>query len=85
MIIILHFHLHPQFKYELIFHNYILHVISLLTGDMNSINSDLAPNVWLHSSVGRASHRYPEGHRFKSCGSPDFFQASSFQLLKLEN
>ena len=32
--IILHFHLQPQFKNEL-FH--ILHIISLLTGDMNSI------------------------------------------------
>ena len=46
---------------------------------------DLAPNVWLHSSVGRASHRYRGGHGFKSRWSPDFFQASSFQLLKLEN
>ena len=25
------------------------------------------------------------GHGFESCRSPDFFQASSFQLLKLEN
>ena len=25
------------------------------------------------------------GHRFESCWSPDFFHASSFQLLKLEN
>ena len=25
-----------------------------------------------------------EGHRFKSCWSPDFFQASSFQVLELE-
>ena len=46
--------------------------------------SDLAPNVWLHSSVGRASHRYRGGHGFESRWSPDFFQASSFQLLKLE-
>ena len=45
----------------------------------------LAPNVWLHSSVGRASHRYRGGHGFESRWSPDFFQASSFQLLKLEN
>ena len=42
-------------------------------------------NVWLHSSVGRASHRYRGGHGFESRWSPDFFQASSFQLLKLEN
>ena len=25
----------------------------------------LAPNVWLHSSVGRASHRYRGGHGFE--------------------
>ena len=41
--------------------------------------------VWLHSSVGRASHRYRGGHRFESHWSPDFLQASHFQLLKLEN
>ena len=27
---------------------------------------DLTPNVWLHSSVGRASHRYRGGHGFES-------------------
>ena len=36
--------------------------------------SGLAPNVWLHSSVGRASHRYREGHGFESHWSPDFFR-----------
>ena len=42
--------------------------------------------MWLHSSVGRASHRYRGGHGFESRWRPDFFfQASSFQLLKLEN
>ena len=46
---------------------------------------DLAPNVWLHSSVGRASHRYRGGHGFESRWSLDLLQASSFQLLKLEN
>ena len=35
---------------------------------------DLAPNVWLHSSVGRASHRYRGGHGFESHWSPDFFR-----------
>ena len=44
-----------------------------------------ALNVWLHSSVGGASHRYRGGHGFESHWSPDLFQASSFQLLKLEN
>ena len=52
--IILHFHLPPQFKYEL-FHIYFT-LFHSSREDMNSI--DLAPNVWLHSSVGRASHRY---------------------------
>ena len=33
-----------------------------------------APNVWLHSSVGRASHRYRGGHRFESRWSLDFFR-----------
>ena len=46
---------------------------------------DLAPNVWLHGSVGRASHRYRGGHGFESRWSLDFLRASSFQLLKLEN
>ena len=50
--------------------------------DLNKI--DLAPNVWLHSSVGRASHQYRGGPGFESRWSLDFFQASSFQLLKLE-
>ena len=45
---------------------------------------DLAPNAWLHSSVGRASYRYRGSHGFESRWSLDFFQAS-FQLLKLEN
>ena len=40
--------------------------------------------MWIHSSVGRASHRYRGGHGFESRWSPDFFQASPFQLLKLE-
>ena len=34
---------------------------------------DLTPNVWLHSSVGRASHRCRGGHGFESRWSLDFF------------
>ena len=66
--------------------SYIFHMISLL-GKIWTQLIDLAPNVWLHSSIGRASHRYRGGHGFESRWSPDFFyfQASSFQLLKLEN
>ena len=77
----LHFHLQPQFKYEL-FHIYFTSFHSSQEY-MNLIG--LAPNVWLHSSVGRASHWYRGGHGFKSRWSPDFFQASPFQVLKLEN
>ena len=29
-------------------------------------------------------YQYHGGHGFKSCSNPDFFQTSSFQLLKLE-
>ena len=36
-------------------------------------------------SISRATHRQRGGHGFESRWSPDFFQASSFQLLKLEN
>ena len=51
---------------------------------MNS-TYDLAPDVWLHSSVSRAPHRCRESNGFESHWSPDIFQASSFQSLKLEN
>ena len=36
--------------------------------------ADLDESVWLHSSVGRASHRYRGGHGFESRWSPDFFR-----------
>ena len=63
--------------------SYTLHHFTPFTGKYE-LTIDLAPNVWLHSSVGRASHRYRGGHGFESRWSPDFFQASLFQLLKLE-
>ena len=69
-------------SYEL-FHIYLHHFTP--HGKIWTQQINLAPNVWLHSSVGRASHRYRGGHGFESRWSPDFFQASSFQLLKLEN
>ena len=64
--------------------NYFIHTSHHFTphGKMWAQLIDLAPNVQLHSSVGRASHRYRGGHGFESRWSPDFFQASSFQLLK---
>ena len=80
--IILHFDLPPQFTYEL-FHIRLTPFHP--SREIWTQQIDLAPNVWLHSSVGRASHRYCGGHGFESRWGPDFFQASSFQLLKLEN
>ena len=64
--------------------NYFIYISHKFTAreEMNSIKPC---SQWLHSSVGRASHRYRGGHGFESRWSPDFFQASSFQLLKLEN
>ena len=43
--------------------NYFIYtyIISFLTGRYELNKIDLAPNVWLHSSVGRASHRYRGG------------------------
>ena len=65
--------------------SYILHIISL-HGKIWTQQIDLASKAWPCSSVGRALHRYRRGHEFESRSwSPDIFQASSFQLLKLEN
>ena len=40
---------------------------------------------WLHSSVGRASHRWSRGHGFKPRWSPDFFSGLFTQLHKLRS
>ena len=40
--------------------------------------------MWLHSSVGRASHRYRKVMGSNPVEALIFFQASSFQLPKLE-
>ena len=63
--------------------SYMFHIISLHEKIWTRW-IDLAPSVWLRGSVGGASHRYRGGHGFESRWSPGFFQASSFQLLKLE-
>ena len=44
----------------------------------------LAPNVWLHSPVGRASHRYRGGHGFESRWSLDFFRLLLSNCLNWE-
>ena len=90
--ITLHFHLQPQYKYELFhinftsFHctgRYELNKLTSLPmcgislhGKIWTQKIDLVPNVWLHSSVGRASHWYHGGHRLESRWSPDFFSGS---------
>ena len=41
--------------------------------------------MWLHSSVGRASHRYRGGHVFESRWSLEFFRLLLSNCFKLEN
>ena len=53
-----------------VFHIYLNHFTPY--GKIWTQQIGLAPNVWLHSSVGRASHRYRGGHGFESRWSPDF-------------
>ena len=81
---LLYFHLHPQYIYEL-FHIYYTSFHS--SQEIWTRLIDLAPNVWLPSSVGRALHSgIAEVTGLNPVTlKPWFFQASSFQLLKLEN
>ena len=76
----LHFHLQPQ----CIWISYTFHTISL-HGKVGTQQIDLAPNVWLYSPADRASHQCRGGHGFESRWSPDIFQPSCFQMLKLDN
>ena len=82
--IILHFDLQPQFKYM----NYFVYTSNHFTPhgryELNELTS-LQMCGFIAQLVGRASHWYRGGHGFESRWSLDFFQASSFQLLKLEN
>ena len=57
--------------------SYILHITSL-QGKIWTQQIDLAPNVWLHSSVGRASHWYSWRSWVWIPLKPWFFQTSSF-------
>ena len=45
----------------------------------------LAPNVWLHSSVGRASDRHRGGHGFESRWSLDFLRLLLSNCLNWKN
>ena len=71
----MHCVLQPQCKYEL-FH--IKNFTSFHWMGRYELNKlTLAPNVWLHSSVSRASYRYHRGHGFESHWNPDFFRLLS--------
>ena len=60
-----------------------LRVIQHYCGMMDPLKLTCSQQLWLHSSVGRALHRYRRGHGFESRWSLNFFQASLSQLLKL--
>ena len=69
--IILHFHLQPQFKY-------VLRIISLLTRDTNSTNWPRSQCVASYmAQLVEQPHWYRRGHGFKSRWSPDFFRLLS--------
>ena len=76
--IIFHFHLLSQFKM-----NYFIYTSHHFTphGKIWTQLIHLAPNVWVHSSVGRVSHRYSRRSRVRIPLKPWFFQASSFNCL----
>ena len=54
-----------------------------LSGMMDPLKLTCSQQLWLHSSVGRALHRYRRGHGFESRWSLNFFQPSLSELLKL--
>ena len=53
-----------MFKYESFYINFRSFYSSW---EIRTQNTDLAPNMWLHISVGRASRRHRGGHGFESC------------------
>ena len=75
--IILHLISYPQFTYDL-FHMH--HSFTYLSREHMNPQLTCSQRQWLHSSVGRASHRYSRGHRFKPRWSPEFFSGFFTQL-----
>ena len=73
--IILHLISYPQFTYDL-FHMH--HSPTYLSREHMNPKLTCSQRQWLHSSIGRASHRYSRGHGFKPRWSPEFF---FFRLL----
>ena len=85
-LITLHFHLQPQYKIWISLCFTSFHCTERY--ELNKLTSlPMTPmcGFFRPRPVGRASHRYRGGHGFESRWSPDIFQASSFQLLKIGN
>ena len=80
--ITLRFHLLPQYKYEL-FHIYFTWFHCTGRYELNKLT--LLPMCGFIAQLVEHRTGIRGGHGFESRWSPDFFQASSFQLLKLEN
>ena len=83
--ITLHFHLQPQYKYELFHLNFTsFHCTGRY--ELNKLTS-LPINVWLQIIAQLVEHRtgIAEVTGSNLVEALIFFQASSFQLLKLEN
>ena len=71
--IILHLISYPQFTYDL-FHMY--HSLTYLSREHMNPKLTCSQRQWLHSSVGRASHRYREVTGSSPVEVLNFFQAS---------
>ena len=80
--ITLHFHLQPQYKYDL-FHINFTSFHCRGRYELNKLTS--LPMCGFIAQLVEHRTGIRGGHGFESRWSPDFFQASSFQLLKLEN
>ena len=67
--------------------SYTLHIISLRTDGRYELNklTSLSMCGFIAQLVEHRTGIAEPSHRFESRWSPDFFQASSLQLLKLEN
>ena len=71
--IILHLISYPQFTYDL-FHMH--HSVTYLSREHMNPQLTCSQRQWLHSSVGRASHRYREVTGSSPIEVLNFFQAS---------
>ena len=80
--IILHLISYPQFTYDL-FHMH--HSPSYLSREHMNPKLTCSQRQWLHSSVGRASHRYREVTGSSPVEVQNFFSGFFMQLQKLRS